>query len=324
MSAETMPPKSSNVLDQTLFESLYAQVQKGSLSKEQAYDQIVIHVKGSALDLPSLSKLWDSNDTKDPISIYEKIKLVLTKLVEVLQNHKTAVRIGHVFKDHFMTIWTQVLKEFESHKITDHEREWISENVTKPILQVRDIRWLLKDLEGYIIRSHLFKFKKFRILPQSDSMSRDNFYMVKKYIEDEEENKYGNYTKWSICDKCKYNDMESIQQAFEKGSPFNVRDQPSNQTDELWVALKYGRIDVIKFLCQYEEKEGRPIVFTEEHAKYLRKLGHLDTLRTLMPQFLTKEEKDGVSLPTPVPTLPEIPHDQFYEKISASVVKRIG
>ena len=65
-------------------------------------------------------------------------------------------------------------------------------------------------------------------------------------------------------------------------------------------------------MCEYEEKEGRPVVFTEEHAKYLRKLGHLDTLRTLMPQFLTKEEKDGVSPPTPVPTLPEIPHDQFY------------
>ena len=312
-----MPAKSSNVLDSTLFDSLYAQVQKGSLSKEQAFDQIVIHVKGSALDLPSIAKLWETNDSKDPVSIYEKIKFVLVKLVEVLQTHKTAVRIGHVFKDQFMTIWTQVLKEFESYNITIDDHRWIAENVTKPILGVRDIRWLLKDLEGYIIRSHLFEFKKVGIVPKSDTMSRDNFYMVKKYIEDEEENKYGNYTKWSICDRCEFGEVESIQQAFEKGCPFNVRDQPSNQTDELWVALKYGHLKVINFLREYEEKEGRPIVFTEEHAKYLRKLGHLDLLRTLMPQFLTKEEKDGASPPTPVPTLPEISHDQFYEKISS-------
>jgi hypothetical protein len=318
---ETMPPKTSNVLDQTLFESLYDQVQKGSLSKEQAYDQIVIHVKGSALDLPSIAKLWDTNDTKDPISIYEKIKLVLTKLVEVLQNHKTAVRIGHVFKDHFMTIWTQVLKELECHD-NFSDRQWIAENVTKPILQVRDIRWILKDLEGYIIRSHLFEFKKFDIIPKSESMSRDNFYIVKKYFEDEEESKSGKYNKWTICNKCRFSEIESIQNALENEAPFNVRDQPSNQTDELWVALKYGHLKVINFLREYEEKGGRPVVFTEEHAKYLRKLGHLDTLRTLMAQFLTKEEKDGVSPPTPVPTLPEISHDQFYEKLSSGTQLR--
>ena len=171
--------------------------------------------------------------------------------------------------------------------------------------------------EGYIIRSNLFQFKKFDIIPKSESMSRDNFYIVKKYFEDEEERKFGKYNKWTICNKCQYDSVEDIQNAIENEAPFNIRDQPSNQTDELWVALKYGRLKVVNFLLEYEEKEGRPIVFTEEHAKYLRKLGHLELLRTLMPQFLTKEEKDGASPSQPVPTLPEISHDQFYEKISS-------
>ncbi len=316
-----MPAKPTTVLDRTLYDSLYAQVQKGSLSKENAYDQIVTHVEGTTLDLPSIAKLWDSNDindSKDPPSVYSKIQLVLTKLVEVLQQHKTAVRIGHVFKDHFMTIWTQVLKELECHEITDTIRQWIAENVTKPILQVRDIRWILKDLEGYIIRSRLFEFSKYGIVAKSETMSRDNFYIVKKYIEDEEERKLSYYnSKWTICSNCAMGDIECIKIALEKEAPFNIRDQPSNQTDELWVALKYNNVKVINFLCEYEEKEGRPIVFIEEHAKYLRKLGHLDTLRALMPQFLTKEEKDEINPPPPVPRLEEIAHDQFYEKLSS-------
>jgi len=312
-----MPSNPSITFDRSVFESIDSQVQTKTLSKEKAYDQLTSYIKGSALDLPSIAKLWETNDSKDPPSIYEKIKLVLVKLVEVLQTHKTAVRIGHVFKDQFMTIWTQVLKEFESYNITIDDHRWIAENVTKPILGVRDIRWLLKDLEGYIIRSNLFQFKKFDIIPKSESMSRDNFYIVKKYFEDEEERKFGKYNKWTICNKCQYDSVEDIQNAIENEAPFNIRDQPSNQTDELWVALKYGRLKVINFLLEYEEKEGRPIVFTEEHAKYLRKLGHLELLRTLMPQFLTKEEKDGASPSQPVPTLPEISHDQFYEKISS-------
>ncbi|NBS46785.1 MAG: hypothetical protein EBS99_07095, partial [Betaproteobacteria bacterium] len=116
------------------------------------------------------------------------------------------------------------------------------------------------------------------------TMSRDNFYIVKKYVDDEEEDKSDNYSKWSICNMCRFDTtVDSIQNALENEAPFNVRDQPSSQTDELWVALKHNNVNVIKFLCEYEEKEGRPIVFIEEHAKYLRKLGHLDTLRTLMP-----------------------------------------
>jgi hypothetical protein len=320
MSAE-MPSKQNISIDRSLFDSIDSQVQNQTLSKEQAYDQLSSHIKCTILDLPSISKLWETNDSKDPPSVYSKIQLILTKLVEVLQQHKTAVRIGHVFKDHFMAIWTQVLKELECHDITTTIRQWIAENVTKPILQVRDIRWILKDFEGYIIRSHLFEFNKYGIVPKSESMSRDNFYIVKKYIEDEEESKSSYYnTKWTICNECSVSSIESIQIALEKGAPFNVRDQPSNQTDELWVALKNDNVKVIKFLCEYEEKEGRPIVFTEEHAKYMRKLGHLDTLRTLMPQFLTKEEKDEANPPPPVPTLDFIDPNEF-RKIQKGPVK---
>ena len=316
--SDEMPGKQMISLDRTLYESLSAQVQKGSLSKEQAYDQLVSLLEGSTLDLPSIAKLWNAPTPQDPPSVYSKIQSVLTKLVKVLESHKTATRIGHVFKDHFMTLWTQVFKELECHEITPEIREWIAENVTKPLLQVRDIRWILKDLEGYIIRSKLFEFNKYGIVPKSETMSRDNFYIVKKYVDDEEEDKSDNYSKWSICNMCRFDTtVDSIQNALENEAPFNVRDQPSNQTDELWVALKHNNVNVIKFLCEYEEKEGRPIVFTEEHAKYLRKLGHLDTLRTLMPQFLTKEEKDEITPPPPVPTLPEIAHDQFYETLSS-------
>jgi hypothetical protein len=320
--SENMPSKQTATVDLTVCDSIDAQVQNKTLSKEEAYDQLYALVKGGISDLPSITKLWNSvSSEKDPSVMIKNIKLVLTKLVEVLQQHKKAVRIGHVFKEHFMAIWTQVLKELECHDVSFTLQQWIALNITNPILEVRDIRWILKDFEGYIIRSHLFVFRNVGLVYHSDTMSRDNYYILKKYIDDEE-NRIQGFDKWTIISSCKHGDPECFRTSLEKGAPFNVRDQPSNQTDELWVALKYGHLKVINFLREYEEKEGRPVVFTEEHAKYLRKLGHLETLRTLMPQFLTKEEKDGVSPPTHVPTLPEIPHDQFYEKISSGTQLR--
>ena len=319
---ETSEPKQVISFDRSLIESISEQVQKQNLSKEKAYDKIINLLLGTTCDLFTVSKLWKETFLslsrkeiqQDPFSSLEKIKMVLSKLISVLHQYKTSVRIGNSIKEQFLTIWTQVLKELETHNVTEQLQEWISENVTKPILRIRDIRWILKDLEGYIIRSHLFQFKRFKIIPSFNEMSRDNCYILKKYIDDEEDFERGNDTKWTICEACRYGKIESLQAAFERGAPFNIRDQPSNQTDELWVALKYNNLDCVKFLLQYDkEKEERSIIFFEDHANYLRKLKHINLIKALMPKFLTEDEKKEISSTSNSLTLDNKEPDQFTE-----------
>jgi hypothetical protein len=330
-----MSPVALGPIEQNIFNAIQDQLKSQDINKEEAYDRLVSLITDSDTDLVSIEKRLDNTSTYD----LPFLKKALSNMIAILLSYKSnTARIGNSFKQQFLTLWNKILNHLLSIIIDNYNSilEWIANEVTAKILQIRDIRWLLQDMEKYIIQYRLFRFVPYKIVPNSDKMSRDNYYLLKNYYDDDNDatvfihanskiietlksDKDTYFTKWLTCDLCRINDAEALRYAIENGASFNKRDQPSDQTDELCVALRCASLDCLLLLQEYETKEGRPIKFNETHAQMIPDKKRVSILQRIAPELIktsdAQQDKTTQSiLVASNEPLPLIPDDQFSIK----------
>jgi antitoxin component YwqK of YwqJK toxin-antitoxin module len=102
----------------------------------------------------------------------------LTNIFSILSLYRTD-KISVSFKDMFLSIFKKCISvndPININLITDHFKDQLK----KEFLKVRDIRWLLLEMEKY---SQIFQFTEDDLLLMKESgASRDNIYLVKKFL----------------------------------------------------------------------------------------------------------------------------------------------
>ena len=132
---------------------------------------------------------------KDPLEEIKKIKEtidtkqkdeILTQIVDLLYQYQTT-KISASFKEIFINILNTVIDGYVSHAPLKELKE--------KILSVRDIRWLLIEMEKH---PQYFQFSEEDLeLMKNNGSSRDNLYLIKKFLK-----KDGDYEEFYPDDEC--------------------------------------------------------------------------------------------------------------------------